>query len=236
MRDVTNGAVTFLYYDPYQSFAPTYDSSKATMSYAQSVLVRQSRQSVRDWEKRTLPPLPPIHAVKKEEEGMRGSPRIALSEAASLVTNSLAEGAEVLDPQLVKDALREVEEGRIIDERLRDNTEYLRVLQEGQWNRLRRSEERGQDPSRREAARAPLPAPSLDEEEAARRVLASLTSLLNARPRSESNKLLDGVIPRTQSAYKDITARLVQAFPVGFYGTFDPAQHVAVRDGCMRGE
>jgi hypothetical protein len=119
--------VSFLYFDPGQSFAPTYDSSTATLSYAQSVGLGAGLDLAQEWKERPLPPLPPGEPA--------GPVRPSIDDTLSVIDPSLLSSSDVnaIDPSELKVYLRAMEESQVIDQRLQENTELLRALQEAQW-------------------------------------------------------------------------------------------------------
>ncbi|KAK9897231.1 hypothetical protein P389DRAFT_54792 [Cystobasidium minutum MCA 4210] len=199
--------VSFLYYDPYQSFAPTYDSSTSTLSYSQSVSLRESRQSAQEWSNKPLPPLPP--------EDLTTSIRPSIEDTLSTIDPSLftSNDVEKIDPSEMRVYLRMMEDSQVIDQRLKENTELLRALQEAQWHRLRRSE----------------PAASEVELKSARRLLDSLTSLANARPRTPD--ISESSSPFTSNPF--ISASIVQSKPRAYYGVLDKANSKGIPDYVM---
>lgn len=202
--------VSFLYYDPYQTFAPTYDSSTATLSYAQSVSLRESRQAVQAWDNRPLPPLPP--------EDLAASIRPPLEDSVSAIDPILCstKNQETIQPEEVKVFLRMLEDSQVIDKRLAENTQLLRVLQEAQWHRLRKAESKASE----------------TEIKSAERLLESLTSLANARPRTPD--LTDSSSPFLSSPA--ITASIVQTKSRAYYGTLDRATSKGIPDYVMAKE
>lgn len=111
--------------------------------------------------------------------------------------------------------LRSVEESAVIDKRLQENTELLRVLQEAQWARLRQAETTA----------------SQTELQSARRLLASLTSLANARPRTP-----DLATTSPWSSASQAAARIVQNKARPYYGTLDRHNHRGIPDYVMSKE
>ena len=203
--------VTFLYYDPYLSFAPTYDSSSASLSYRQSVSQRTARQSLQTWGQRTLPPLPPAER-----------PSAVRSALDPTLLQQNQEEASSDDLILY---LRNVEDTQIVDQRLQENAELLRSLQEAQFERLRRSAT-GRDRADAAALVGEL------EAETADRVSRSLTTILNARPRTSQSPVISEALPAEQ-AYRQIKREVVQPEASAYYGLLDPRNGRSVRDYLM---
>lgn len=207
IREQIMPPVSFLYYDPYQSFAPTYDSSTATLSYAQSVSLRESKQTAQEWSNQPLPPLPP--------QDLPASIRPPLEDTLASIDPSLfaANDVESIDPSEMRLYLRMMEDSQVIDQRLKENTELLRALQEAQWHRLRKSE----------------PTASDIELKSARRLLESLASLANARPRTPD--ITEDATPYTSNSF--ISASIVQSKPRAYYGILDKANSRGIPDYVM---
>lgn len=202
--------VSFLYYDPYHSFAPTYDSSTSTLSYAQSVSLRESRQAMQAWDNRPLPPLPPRE--------LAGPVRPSLEDTLTAIDPSLFSASETSTAKLEETRLflRMFEDSQIFDKRLEENKHLLRVLQEAQWHRLRKSVSKATD----------------SEVESAERLLESLTSLANARPRTPD--LSDASSPFLSNPA--VAASIVQTKPRAYYGTLDKANYKGIPDYVMAKE
>lgn len=209
--------VSFLYYDPYQSFAPTYDSSTATLSYAQSVSLRDSRQTAQAWSNQPLPPLPP--------EEIAGEVRPPLDDTLASIDPSLfpstsPQDVEKIDPSDMRLYLRMMEESQVIDKRLAENIDLLRALQEAQWSRLRKSETKATD----------------IEIQASKRLLESLTSLANSRPRTPdiSPPQHEGSSPYDIGPL--LSASIVQSKPKAYYGILEKSNAKGVPDYVMAKE
>lgn len=124
-----------------------------------------------------------------------------------------SDDVEKIDPSEIRLYLRMMEDSQVIDQRLQENTELLRALQEAQWHRLRKSE----------------PIASDVELRSARRLLESLTSLANARPRTPD-------IPEDSSPFTSnplISASIVQSKPRAYYGILDKANSKGIPDYVM---
>ena len=212
--------VSFLYYDAYASFAPTYDSGRATMSYAQSVHVKTSRQTVRDWETRSikLPPLPPTS--RASDEGASRDVAKMLHQAQS---TSSGEG---LSEEDIAWALKTMDTSRVIDQRLAQTAEHLKYLQEAQWARLRASQERGSIHSQRV-----LPSATVEENEAVQRVVEGLSGILNARPRMLGD--IATALPPSKDNLRRLANELVQTQTEGYYGSLDKMNAKAIRNDVM---
>ena len=203
--------VTFLYYDHYLSFAPTYDSSSASLSYRQSVSQRAARQSLQTWGQRTLPPLPPVESPSAVRSAI--DPTLLQQEQGEASINDLTL------------YLRNVEDSQIVDQRLQENAELLRSLQEAQFERLRRSAA-GRDRTDAAALVSEL------EAETADRVSRSLTTILNARPRTAQSPIASEALP-VEQAYRQIKREVVQPDAGAYYGLLDPRNGKGVRDYLM---
>lgn len=116
--------VSFLYYDPFSSFAPSHDSTGSTLSYTSSTSHLQSLSALEAHrETSALPPslptidpsLTPLVLSPEEEELLR---------------------ALGVDPQAVKEGW----ESNLVDRTLGENGERLGLLLRGQWERLRKGE------------------------------------------------------------------------------------------------
>ena len=212
-------SVAFLYYGAYESFAPTYNSSTATLSYSQSAAWRTSRQTLRNWEKKRLPILPPLPPTNSAN-------RPSLNSSLAEIDPSLFGGVEEASQEDIKQILRIVEDNQIVDERLKENTELLRVLQEAQFEKLRNRHtltgtRDGSEPTELELA-------------AAKRLEQSLTALLNARPRAEQYE--NGIVPAgDREFYKTLKKALVQPERPIYQGTLDVNHSKSIRDRFMSG-
>lgn len=168
--------------------------------------------SVKEWEKRPLPPLPPAE--------LAGPIRPSLTDSLASIDPELfsSNEAEKVQPEELKLYLRMMEDSQIIDKRLAENTELLRALQEAQWHRLRK----------RQATASDL------EIKSAERLLESLTSLANARPRNpELSRYSSSPFVHTTSA---ITGSIVQTKSKAYYGILDKANSKAIPDYVMSKE
>ena len=216
--------MTFLYYGAYESFAPTHDSSTATLSYSQSTAWRSSRQTLRNWEKKRLPSLPQLPVAS--------APRPSLDAALSSIDPALfseQDGSSSTDLPSQEEAkliLRAMEDNQVVEQRLKENTELLRILQEAQFEKLRRVNVPGSGEAQ------PL---SRIEQAAAKRLQTSLTSLLNARPRSEEP--VSGIIPASsRDIYKSLKQAIVQPETPIYRGTLDVNNSKSIRDRFMSGK
>lgn len=106
-----------------------------------------------------------------------------------------------------------MEDSQVIDQRLKENTELLKALQEAQWHRLRKSESTASDV----------------ELKSARRLLESLTSLANARPRTPD--IPEDASPFTSNPF--ISASIVQSKTRAYYGILDKANSKGIPDYVM---
>lgn len=187
------------------------------MTYAQSVHLRQSRQAIRTWERRPLPLLPAFPPAKSARPPID----IAISDIDPLLVKE-----SHLTEQDLRLAIRTLEETSVVDARLQQNTELLRVLQEAQWDRLRRAAD-ARDPTRdtfREAT--PL------ENASANRLLEGLTSILNARPRVPDDHT-SPVIGLDHATFASMKANLIQPQSNIYHGVLDPSNAKAIRESLM---
>lgn len=121
-----------------------------------------------------------------------------------------------IKPEEMKVYLRMLEDSQVIDKRLAENTQLLRVLQEAQWHRLRKANTKASEM----------------EIKSAERLLESLTSLANARPRTP--ELSDSSSPFL--ANPAIAASIVQTKPRAYYGTLDKSNSKGIPDYVMVNE
>lgn len=118
--------------------------------------------------------------------------------------------------------LRVMEDSQIVDARLKENAELLRVLQEAQFAKLRRTS----------ASNAERQLPSDTELIAVERLQESLTTLLNARPRSTHGP---NILPAGKDAWRTIKQDLVQASTPIYQGTLDVHHSKSIRERFMGG-
>ncbi|EST07611.1 hypothetical protein PSEUBRA_002701 [Kalmanozyma brasiliensis GHG001] len=237
--------VTFLNYGNYASFAPTYDSSTSSISYATSSnlwrsSVRAQRSVTMAWGEK------PFSLYDEEEEyeeddhdGDAPVEPTPYSTATKPLASVDADGdismdaissdglAEVLrtliedvDQGSVSKSLTKLDQDELVTSHLRFNMMLLHRLQEFQWARLRRSYR----PSGRSSKSATeIVAPSAEEEATAALLLESLGALVALQPRAVdlTSNAVDSVIP---------DASKLRAFSASS-GAIDPDLLGDVRDG-----
>ena len=126
-----------LYYDPYQSFAPSYDSSPSTLSYAQSNSHALSRNRLGRWAAdldsvNTAPLPPPLPTTVLTD------PPAAL-ELTDMEKELLREVG--VESEALAKGWKSTEQQMKVWEMLRSNGELLTLLMKGQQGRLRKGDE-----------------------------------------------------------------------------------------------
>lgn len=222
-----------LYYDPFASFAPTYDSTGATLTYSQTVATRLSRARLLQWEAEVtapsdlatvLPALPPPKNARPLSKG----------EDVSLTGEDGGAGEGGAETERVTE---EVELWR----QLGENSVMIGQLVREQWARLKGSPEAegevvniGQTPG----AGVKVLKVAEREQATASTLLRSLTALVASRrvepppPGSRAVSLL----PPAESL-RASTPTLVAALrpaPPTFVGTLEPQNFRAIREGGLR--
>ncbi|KAN0063201.1 hypothetical protein ACQY0O_004365 [Thecaphora frezii] len=138
--------VAFLRYGNYASFAPSFDSAGATLSYTASARLWMARARARAAELSVWGPQPYQDELSVEDKvddadtittppRMQGSAKAAQSSAEI----DLAGLDESLDPDAIKSGLEQLEKEEKISAQLQHNLILLKKLQNFQWERLRRS-------------------------------------------------------------------------------------------------
>ena len=151
--------------------------------------------------------------------------RAPIEDVLSVIDPSLLEESGSTEEDL-RSAIRLTEESNVVDDRLRENAELLRVLQEAQWDRLRRAAD-ARDPTR-DSFREATPV----ENAAAKRLLDSMTSIMKARPRIFDVGLASAV-GGDHSAFASMKANLIQPSIKTYYGVLDGSNAKAVRESMM---
>ena len=199
--------VSFLNYGNYASFAPTYDSSASTLSYAtSSTLWRNSVRAQRSvsltwgprpfqsWEEEeeedddldTEEPLEPApFSAKVAANGLAdGDGDISMdapqSDETAAILRQLLDG---VDEDNVSESLKTLRQDELVTSHLRFNMMLLHRLQEFQWARLRKSY-RPTASGRSGASAIEDDVPSVEEEATAALLLESLSSLVALQPRA----------------------------------------------------
>lgn len=174
---------------------------------------------LKELEDRPLPPLPPLpHS---------GQIREALDPV--LLASSIG-----LNEEEVHAAIREMEDSEQIDVRLRENTELLRILQEAQYDRLRKASVPQKQDKDSKPADSPKPEVSEVENSAAQRLLESLQSIANARPRSYTiQDQIQGFVNRDPAHWRRVRAELIQRKQIPYRGTLEEGGQKAIRDSLM---
>ncbi|KAJ9478268.1 hypothetical protein PHBOTO_001847 [Pseudozyma hubeiensis] len=229
--------VTFLNYGNYSSFAPTYDSSASSISYATSSnlwrdKIRSQHSISLAWGER---PFVSYEDEEYEEDDLDSNAPVALSGNVDIdgdISMDAAQGdplAEALqsllqdvDQDRVGKSLAKLDQDELVTEHLRFNMMLLHRLQEFQWARLRRAY-RPSGSSRSSSLVVEDEAPSAEEEATASLLLESLSSLVALRPCAVdlSSNVVDGVVP---------DAAKLRAFSASS-GAIDPDLLGDVRDG-----
>ncbi|GAC76606.1 hypothetical protein PANT_22c00112 [Moesziomyces antarcticus T-34] len=241
--------VTFLNYGNYASFAPSYDSSASSISYATSAaLWRTSAKAHRSlslaWGARPFQEEDLLAADDDdddEEDAETSSAAIAapapLSGAAHVdaegdvamadspeddVAAALRELLDGVDQGGVNESLHKLSEDELITSHLRFNMMLLHRLQEFQWARLRRSYGPGAS-SRKAILATEEESPSADEEATAALLLESLSALVALQPRAVdlASEAVESLVPH---------ASKLRAFSASS-GAIDPDLLGDVRDG-----
>ncbi|ORY90837.1 hypothetical protein BCR35DRAFT_107993 [Leucosporidium creatinivorum] len=206
--------VTLLYYDPYQSFAPSYDSTASTLSYSESTTHRLSKTRLKRWEDDlalvdSTPFPPPIASTSAIEP----SPKLELTQAekellreAGVESEEFEEGWEGVERQLK------------VWDTLQMNGELLGDLMRGQWRRLREG----------------VSEAGPGEAEAASRLYDSFSTLLASRPRSSSSTTTAALVPSASSIHSALPTLLASmAREPAYQGTLDPQNQRAVKESAM---
>lgn len=197
---------------------------------------RNSRQSVSAWHKKPLPPLPPFVPAGAPKPPLDEAIDPALLEAVSSdepTSEQAASDVPTVSSSLavVKQAIREVEDTEVVERRLAENAELLRVLQEAQWERLRKSTTPGWGGDAWSSRNNSLPKLSKMEQESAARIGETLKTLLNARPRlSDTEDAYNPLLPMTHEQYTFIKTLLVQPDAAPFYGVLDKSNAKGIRE------
>lgn len=228
-----------LYYGPYASFAPTYDSSDASISDAASAMVRRTKldpraRAVRNaWTKPGSARIIPSEEIPPPPPAPGGSVEIELP----------ADLDDSIEPEVFRAALEEAERNERIERRLKWNAELLGRLQQLQWDRVRRGHARARSqegskepPATRFSNRTkdiPEDRPSEEEQELAQTLLKSLGDLVALRPRVNGDTRSASLIPSDEqlralshSAAIDPALSSPSAGDknaAGYWGTLDPS-------------
>ncbi|SNX83245.1 uncharacterized protein MEPE_01951 [Melanopsichium pennsylvanicum] len=239
--------VTFLNYGNYSSFAPTYDSSASSISYAtSSTLWRDSIRTQRSvsltWGDKPFQsyddervehddlyadaPVQPAPFAKgssgadadAHDDGDVSMSEHCGDETAALLRN-LVDGVDGGD---ISESLDKLDQDELITSHLRFNMMLLHRLQEFQWARLRKSFAPS-IPGRTIITCADEVTPCEEEEATAALLLESLSSLVALRPRAAdlTSDAVEAVVP---------TAEKLRAFSASS-GAIDPDLLGDVRDG-----
>ncbi|SPO44073.1 uncharacterized protein PSANT_01758 [Moesziomyces antarcticus] len=240
--------VTFLNYGNYASFAPSYDSSASSISYATSAaLWRTSAKAHRSlsltWGARPFQE----EALLADDDEDDGEDAETSSEAIAApaalcgaahvdaegdvamedspeddVAAALRELLDGVDQGGVNESLHKLSEDELITSHLRFNMMLLHRLQEFQWARLRRSYGPGAS-SRKAILATEEESPSADEEATAALLLESLSALVALQPRAVdlASEAVESLVPH---------ASKLRAFSASS-GAIDPDLLGDVRDG-----
>lgn len=168
--------VSHLYYGPWTSFAPTYDSFDAQLSYESSCALWRSKRD------------------EKDELDAWTDPSTSLGDPKRIqIEDGLAAFEDDLDVDAIMEAYDEMPQAagaeNDLDDVLRENVVLICRLQALQEQRIRKLV--ALDIVSKDAKRPPADAPSSTEKAVARRLVDSLAKLLSMRPRHQN----DGVIP-----------------------------------------
>ncbi len=224
--------VTFLNYGNYSSFAPTYDSASASISYAtSSTLFRNSVKAQRAvslaWGNK---PFLSYEATEEDEDDIdadepsaveppyadgsigKGDTDVdedvdmseAFSDEVAAALRSLVDGKGSKD---ISASLDKLNQDELVTDHLRFNMMLLHRLQEFQWARLRRS----YTPTARGRRSAPAiedESPSAEEEATAALLLESLSALVALQPRAAdlTSDAVQSVVPRLASCAPSLQA------------------------------
>lgn len=176
-----------VYFGPYASFAPTYDSSDANISRETSALIWRTKMD------------PVVCASRKAWQSVRDESageewEIVDAEEAQPEFKSAVSALD-LDPSLDADLIASLVESAPSDaeiqSQLHKNAVLLDQLQDLQWTRLRagyarwKATEKEQS-LRRQAPEIPEDEPGQEEQEVARELLHGLSALVQLRPRNTS--------------------------------------------------
>lgn len=124
-----------LYYDPFSSFAPSYDSGNANAAVSESTRRTLARSRIREWDEaedlRTVSsPMPPL-------------PTASMDSRLDLTDEDRATLAELgADPATFEESWSEMEKDSAISSRLERNALWIAELMRGRWKRLREMEAR----------------------------------------------------------------------------------------------
>ena len=204
--------VTFLNYDPYASFAPTYDSSGATLSYADSALYISSQSALAKY--RELRKLP------QSERLVESSSSVASTSKALIASGSEIEAEPNLPADLgftLEDLQKDLttlplEAGPI----LARSAQKLRSLQLAQWQRLGRAVK---------TSTKQLPKPTTNELREASEALGILSALIP----STGTQLL----PATATLHEQML-ELNKGSTRPFYGSLERTNDKAVKESVLQ--
>ncbi len=191
-----------LYYGPYASFAPSYDSTAASVSFGASLALRQAKIDQRrsDLRRRWLKPDPEQlgEAVLGELDELLEDDVSEPSEPPALpdaITENLGHG---LNKDALQAAFQQAHFEQRIEDRLKTNSLLISKLQQVQWERLRAHErEVVKDPLFRETSKYLVA--DANEQTLADELLESLVDLLALRPRAVSGSASRSVLPSKEA-------------------------------------
>lgn len=210
-----------LYYGPYASFAPTHDSSMATMSYMQSVRLNHGRSHLAEWNQRPLPSLPATEQLGPVREPVQ----LGVFDSQSI------------EDEDIKAFIRHVEDSSIIDKRLQENARLLQLLQEYQYSRLRQTASAMVRDNNEDGTPAAKSAEDVKavEHESAQRVLATLKSIANARPRliAQDGSSVQSMLSTEREFWAKVKHEVVQDVQLPYYGTLPPDNARAVPETAL---
>ncbi|PWN91015.1 hypothetical protein FA10DRAFT_260746 [Acaromyces ingoldii] len=222
--------VSHLYYGPYASFAPAYDSFDGTMGLAASCALWRSRYEDRQLLRRMARDAPPPpFELGSAEEGEEGIDELV----ASLGDDVDADG-------LLRSFYRQLDDSAAadVDEALARNEALLVLLDEMQQQRIERAfaddmlasrDARDKGHHSRATVAADKSHPSHEEQEVAGALVASLAHLVARRPRTPQGSL---VLPREELLRRATSSALVDPALVdgrgsaGYWGIIDDASYV----------
>lgn len=233
--------VSHLYYGPYASFAPAYDSFDGTMGLAASCALWRSRYEDRQLLRRMASDAPPppfelgSAGEGDEEEGEEGIDELV----ASLGDDVDADGLLRSFYRQLDDSAAAAAAAADVDEALARNEALLVLLDEMQQQRIERAfaddmlasrdaRDKGHHSSRVTVA-ADKSRPSHEEQEVAGVLVASLAQLVARRPRTQQGSL---VLPREELLRRATSSALVDPALVdgrgsaGYWGIIDDASYV----------
>ncbi|KAK4056312.1 hypothetical protein OIO90_002756 [Microbotryomycetes sp. JL221] len=228
--------VTFLYYDPFQSFAPSFDSSLATLGSAESVKHTRSELKRQEWEDELM--RYDLDSFEEPGDKERDSVKQDTTARSHPLTLSIQEQQMLedvgVDSKSLTESAQENDRQAATSEQLAVNGRLLLRLIKASRARLKFGG--GTEPT------------SQREQQDASQLVSALSELLGLRPRPpppSNNIAIDDVsrkaheralsiIPPRQ-AIRSTTARIVESLsrdPV-YYGTLEEGNIVAVKGSDM---